>query len=30
MYLQKLKKQRLSIFDDERCYESNIEGKPWN
>ena len=30
MYLQKLQKSTLSIFDDKRCYINNIESKPWN
>ena len=30
MYLQKVKKSTLSIFDDKRCYINNIESKPWN
>ena len=29
MYLQKIKKNTLSIFDDKRCYESNIGSKLW-
>ena len=28
--LQKVKKSTLSIFDDKRCYISNIESVPWN
>ena len=30
MVLQEVKKSTLSIFDDKRCYISNIESKPWN
>ena len=30
MYLQKVCKNTLSPFDDERCYKNNIESKPWN
>ena len=30
MYLQRVKKPTLSIFDDKRCYINNIESKPWN
>ena len=30
MFLQKIKKSTLSIFDDKRCYINNIESKPWN
>ena len=30
MYLQRVKKSTLSIFDDKRCYINNIESKPWN
>ena len=30
MYLQRVKKSTLSIFDDKRCYINNIETKPWN
>ena len=30
MYLQKIKKSSLSIFDDERNYLSNIKSLPWN
>ena len=30
MFLQKIKKSTLSIFDDRRCYMNNIESKPWN
>ena len=30
MYLQKIKKSSLSIFDDKRCYINNIESIPWN
>ena len=29
IYLQRLKKSTLSIFDDERCYKNNIESIPW-
>ena len=30
MYLQRVKKPTLSIFDDKRWYINNIEIKPWN
>ena len=30
MYLQRVKKSTLSIFDDKRCYINNIESIPWN
>ena len=30
MYLQRVKKSTLSIFDDKRSYINNIECKPWN
>ena len=30
MFLQKVKKSTLSIFDDKRCFINNIESKPWN
>ena len=30
MYLQRVKKSTLSIFDDKRCYINEIESKPWN
>ena len=30
MYLQKLKKSTLSLFDDKRRYISETEIKPWN
>ena len=30
MYLQRVKKSTLSVFDDKRCYINNIESKPWN
>ena len=30
MYLQRVKKPTLSIFDDKRCYMNNIESIPWN
>ena len=30
MVLQEVKKSTLSIFDDKRCYISNIESIPWN
>ena len=30
MVLQEVKKSTLSIFDDKRCYITNIESKPWN
>ena len=29
MYCQKVFKNSLSSFDDERCYESNLLSKPW-
>ena len=29
MYLQRVKKSTLSIFDDKRCYINFIENKPW-
>ena len=29
MYLQRVKKYTLSIFDDKRCYINNIESIPW-
>ena len=29
MYLQRVKKSTLSIFDDKRCHINNIENKPW-
>ena len=29
MYLHRVKKSTLSPFDDKRCYEINIENKPW-
>ena len=29
MYLQRVKKSTLSIFDDKRCYKINIESIPW-
>ena len=29
MFLQKVKKSTLSIFDDKRCYINNIENIPW-
>ena len=30
MYLQKIKKSSLSIFDDKRCYINETESEPWN
>ena len=30
MYLQRVKKSKLSIFDDKRSYINIIESKPWN
>ena len=30
MVLQEVKKSKLSIFDDKRCYINNIESIPWN
>ena len=30
MHLQEIKKSTLSIFDDKRCYESNIKSLPWS
>ena len=30
MYLQKVKKSTLSIFDNKRCYINETENKPWN
>ena len=30
MYLQKVRKSTLSIFDDKRCYINETESKPWN
>ena len=30
MYLQKLTKNSLSIFDDKKNYLDNIESIPWN
>ena len=30
MYLQKVNKSKLSIFDDKRCYINETESKPWN
>ena len=29
MYLQRVQKYTLSQFDDKRCYQKNIESKPW-
>ena len=29
-HLQEIKKSTLSPFDDKRCYENNIQSKPWN
>ena len=30
MYLQKVRKSTLSIFDDKRCYKNETESTPWN
>ena len=30
MYLQKLKKSSLSLFDNKRCYKNETGSKPWN
>ena len=30
MYLQKVRKSTLSIFDDKRCYINETESEPWN
>ena len=30
MYLQRVKKSTLSIFDDKRCYINETESKPWS
>ena len=30
MYLQRLKKSTLSIFDDKRCYIKETKVIPWN
>ena len=30
MYLQRVKKSTLSIFDDKRCYKNENESIPWN
>ena len=30
MYLQKVRKCTLSVFDDKRCYINETESKPWN
>ena len=30
MHLQEVKKSKLSIFDDTRCYEDETENKPWS
>ena len=30
MYLQKVRKSDLFPLDDKRCFENNIESKPWN
>ena len=30
MYLQRVKKSTLSIFDDKRCYINETKNKPWN
>ena len=30
IFLQRLKKSTLAIFDDKRCYINENESKPWN
>ena len=30
MHLEEVKESTLSIFNDKRCYESNIKSLPWN
>ena len=30
MYLQKVNKSTLSIFEDKRCYVNETQSKPWN
>ena len=30
MYLQRVRKSLLSLFDDKRCYVNETENKPWN
>ena len=30
MYLQKVRKSTLSLFDDKRCYKNETESFPWN
>ena len=30
MYLQEVKKSKLTQFDDKRCYINETEGIPWN
>ena len=30
MYLQRVKRLTLSLFDDKRCYINETEIKPWN
>ena len=30
MYLQRVKKSTLSLFDDKRCYINETESRPWN
>ena len=30
MYLQKMKKSSLSLFDDKRCYKKLTKSIPWN
>ena len=30
MYLQKVRKSTLSLFDDKRCYKNETESLPWN
>ena len=30
MYLQRVRKSTLTLFDDKRCYINETEIKPWN
>ena len=30
MYLQKVRKPTLFLFDDKRCYINGTESKPWD
>ena len=30
MFLHKIRKSLLSIYDDKRCYLNEIESEPWN